>query len=157
MAKSHNGKKLTNKSQSLASFLGTTNIQKSRPISISKTEKPTSYTHQIVTFCHLLNQNSQKRRLVKNLWIKNPQQYKTKAPIDPNEDNEKFPKKINMKVSNRISNARRAKNWTQKDLALKANVTHNMVTQYENGSAIPQGPVLVRLGEALGINLRKPE
>ncbi len=53
-----------------------------------------------------------------------------------------------------IQRARAMKGWTQAQLAQNINETASVVTTYENGKAIPNEGVLVRMEKALGVHLR---
>jgi putative transcription factor len=53
-----------------------------------------------------------------------------------------------------ILRARAAKQWTQAQLAQAINESAAVVTQYENGKAVPNEGVLVRMEKALGVHLR---
>jgi len=63
-------------------------------------------------------------------------------------------KTIDMNVGKLIQQGRQAKEMTQKDLATKINEKPQVVTEYEQGKAIPNNQVLVKIERALGIKLR---
>lgn len=52
--------------------------------------------------------------------------------------------------------ARQAKGLSQKELAEKINVKAAVVTEYEQGKAIPDPGVISKLNRALGVTLPKP-
>lgn len=55
-----------------------------------------------------------------------------------------------------LQKARQAKNLSQKDLALKINVKQSILTEYEQGKAIPDPQIISKLNRVLGIKLPKP-
>jgi transcriptional regulator with XRE-family HTH domain len=52
-----------------------------------------------------------------------------------------------------ISRLRKAKDWTQLDLAEKLHVTHQAVSQWEKGAAFPDVSLLPRLARLLGVSV----
>jgi putative transcription factor len=62
--------------------------------------------------------------------------------------------KVNVSVSRAISDARRAKEMTQKDLATKINEKPQIVNEYESGKAAPNQQVLAKMERVLGVKLR---
>jgi len=52
--------------------------------------------------------------------------------------------------------ARQAKGISQKDLAEKINVKAAVITEYEQGKAIPDPAIISKLNRALGVTLPKP-
>jgi putative transcription factor len=71
------------------------------------------------------------------------------------EDNETLKvKHVDHGLSINIQRARQAKNWTQADLAKEICEKASIVTDYENGKAIPVEGVLLRMEKALGVHLR---
>ena len=60
-------------------------------------------------------------------------------------------------MSKSIQQARLAKGFTQKDLAVKINEKQNMINDYESGKAIPNVQVLGKMERILGIKLRGKE
>lgn len=73
--------------------------------------------------------------------------------LDDDNENLKV-KHIAPQVSALIQRCRQQKNWKQEDLAREINERTSVVTEYENGKAIPSEPVLVRMEKALGVYLR---
>ncbi|EPY38516.1 transcription factor [Angomonas deanei] len=63
-------------------------------------------------------------------------------------------KKIDPQVRMRIQRARQELNWTQADLAQKISERVTVVTEYENGKAVPEERILVKMEKAFGIYLR---
>lgn len=63
-------------------------------------------------------------------------------------------KHIDPKVSAMIQRVRQQKGLKQDELARLINERPSIVTEYENGKAIPSEQVLVRLEKALGVYLR---
>lgn len=59
-----------------------------------------------------------------------------------------------MDVSKLIQYGRNQKKLSQKDLATKINEKTQIVTEYENGKAIPNQQVLAKMERILGIKLR---
>lgn len=71
------------------------------------------------------------------------------------DDNETLKvKTIDLGVSLNIQRARQAKEWTQAQLAQQINERQSVVTEYENGKAMPDEKVLQRMEKALGVYLR---
>jgi putative transcription factor len=71
------------------------------------------------------------------------------------EDNETLKvKHVDPKISAMIQRVRQQKGLKQDELARLINERPSIVTEYENGKAIPNEQVLVRLEKALGIYLR---
>jgi transcriptional regulator with XRE-family HTH domain len=56
------------------------------------------------------------------------------------------------KVGATVSRLRKAKNWTQMQLADRMNVTHQAVSRWENGDSLPDIGILTELAQALGIS-----
>ena len=52
--------------------------------------------------------------------------------------------------------ARMAKKMTQKDLATAINEKPQVVAEYENGKAIPNGAIIVKIERKLGCKLPRP-
>ena len=63
-------------------------------------------------------------------------------------------KHVDPKVSAMIQRVRQQKNWKQEDLAREISKRVSVVTEYENGKAIPNEQVLVKMEKALGMYLR---
>lgn len=63
-------------------------------------------------------------------------------------------KHIAPQVSAMIQRVRQQLNWKQEDLARAISERTSVVTEYENGKAIPNEQVLVRMEKALGVYLR---
>ncbi len=66
-------------------------------------------------------------------------------------------KKVDLKLSVRIQQARTKAGLTQKDLALKINEKTTVVNEYESGKAIPSNAVISKMEKALGVSLRGAE
>lgn len=62
---------------------------------------------------------------------------------------------IPLSISQEISKARVAKGLTQKELAQKLNVQPTMITNYENGKAIPDNQMLQKIARELGTKFSK--
>lgn len=62
--------------------------------------------------------------------------------------------KVGMDVGRLIQQSRAAKNWKREEFATKICEKAQVVTDYENGSAIPNNQVLSKMERALGIKLR---
>jgi len=62
---------------------------------------------------------------------------------------------VSHSLSVQIQQARAAKKMTQKELAQKINEKIDVVRDYENGKAIPNGAVLNKMNKALGVVLKK--
>lgn len=76
--------------------------------------------------------------------------------LDEDMDNLKV-ETVNKKISNEIIKARTAKKWKQKDLATKVNVLPSVIQKYENGQAIPDHNIILKLQRVLGIKLTGKE
>ena len=64
--------------------------------------------------------------------------------------------KVDKKLSVAIQQARMAKKMTQKDLATKINEKPQIVGEYENGKAIPNGQIISKMERVLGVKLPRP-
>ena len=56
-----------------------------------------------------------------------------------------------------IQQARTAKNLTQKELATALNSQQNLIQNYENGTAVPDGAFLAKMSKFLGTQLKNPK
>ena len=54
-------------------------------------------------------------------------------------------------IGNNIKKLRLAKNWTQKDLAIKSNITRESIGNYERGDRIPPSDILNKIATALQV------
>jgi putative transcription factor len=63
-------------------------------------------------------------------------------------------KTVDFGVRINLQKARQAKNLTQADLARLICERASVVTDYENGKAVPNEQILVRMEKALGVHLR---
>jgi putative transcription factor len=71
------------------------------------------------------------------------------------EDNESTKvKTVSHQLSAEIQRQRQLKNMTQKDLATLINEKQSVVTDYEQGKAVPNEGVIQRMEKALGVYLR---
>jgi putative transcription factor len=61
---------------------------------------------------------------------------------------------VGLSLGQRIQQARAAKGWSQKDLAMRISEKAQVVQQYEQGKAIPNSAVLAKMEQALGVKLR---
>ncbi|KAL7546935.1 hypothetical protein ACHAWF_010265 [Thalassiosira exigua] len=64
--------------------------------------------------------------------------------------------KVDKNLSKAIQQARMAKKMTQKDLATKINEKPQVIGEYENGKAIPNGQIIVKMERVLGVKLPRP-
>jgi len=64
--------------------------------------------------------------------------------------------KVDKSLSKAIMQARTAKKMSQKDLATAINEKPQVVAEYENGKAIPNGAIIVKLERKLGCKLPRP-
>jgi len=64
--------------------------------------------------------------------------------------------KVDKSLSKAIMQARTAKKLTQKQLATAINEKPQIVAEYENGKAIPNGAIIVKLERKLGCKLPRP-
>jgi len=62
--------------------------------------------------------------------------------------------KVGLETGRLIQQARAAKNWKREEFATKICEKVQVVTDYENGSAIPNNQVFGKMERALGIKLR---
>lgn len=65
--------------------------------------------------------------------------------------------KVGLETGRLIQQARAAKNWKREEFATKICEKVQVVTDYENGSAIPNNQVFSKMERALGIRLRGKE
>merc|ERR1719413_99315 len=64
--------------------------------------------------------------------------------------------KVDKNLSKAIQQARMAKKMTQKELATKINEKTQVIGEYENGKAIPNAQIIVKIERALGCKLPRP-
>merc|ERR1739844_443202 len=64
--------------------------------------------------------------------------------------------KVDKLLSKAIMQARMAKKMTQKDLATAINEKPQVVAEYENGKAIPNGQIIVKIERKLACKLPRP-
>lgn len=64
--------------------------------------------------------------------------------------------KVNKSLSKAIQQARMAKKMTQKDLATAINEKPQVIGEYENGKAIPNGQIISKIERKLGCRLPRP-
>merc|ERR1712226_769149 len=75
------------------------------------------------------------------------------AKLDQETDELKH-KTVDMNVGKLIAQGRQAKEMSQKDLATKICEKPQIVTEYEQGKAIPNQQILAKMERALGMKLR---
>ncbi|KPI84239.1 hypothetical protein ABL78_6695 [Leptomonas seymouri] len=63
-------------------------------------------------------------------------------------------KKIDPQLRVRIMKARQSLNWSQQDLAQRISERASVVAEYENGKAVPEERVIVKMEKAFGMHLR---
>merc|ERR1712083_819946 len=61
---------------------------------------------------------------------------------------------VDLNVGKLIQQGRQAKGWTQKDLATKICEKPQIITEYEQGKAIPNQNILGKIERAVGMKLR---
>jgi len=61
---------------------------------------------------------------------------------------------VGLSTGQKIQQARQAKGWTQKELAMAISEKQQVVQQYEQGKALPNGQVLSKMERVLGAKLR---
>jgi transcriptional regulator with XRE-family HTH domain len=54
-------------------------------------------------------------------------------------------------IGKRLSRFRKERGYTQKELAKKIGITHNLVSDYETGRLMPNGEMVVRLAIVLNV------
>jgi len=64
--------------------------------------------------------------------------------------------KVDKSLSKAIQQARMAKKMTQKDLATAINEKPQVIGEYENGKAIPNGQIISKIERKLGCKLPRP-
>ena len=64
--------------------------------------------------------------------------------------------KVDKSLSKAIQQARMAKKMTQKDLATAINEKPQIIGEYENGKAIPNGQIIAKIERKLGCKLPRP-
>ena len=74
------------------------------------------------------------------------------ANLDNDNENTKV-KTVSKEVGDLIRNKRVSKNMTQKQLASLVNMTQSSLQKYENGTAVSDNQILIKLGRKLGVNL----
>jgi ribosome-binding protein aMBF1 (putative translation factor) len=79
----------------------------------------------------------------------------TKPRGDVTQDDEKPFKKIGHDFKLALCKARTTKGLTQKELALKVNVTPTVIQSYESGKVIPNGELINKFNRILGVKLPK--
>ncbi|CAI4228063.1 unnamed protein product [Auanema sp. JU1783] len=62
--------------------------------------------------------------------------------------------RVSLSLGKAMQQARAAKEWTQKDLSTAINEKPQVVSEYENGKAVPNQQILNKLERALGVKLR---
>ena len=62
--------------------------------------------------------------------------------------------KISHDLKTNILKARNAKKLNQKQLALSINEKPDVITSYENGTAIPNNSIIMKMQKVLGVKLR---
>lgn len=62
--------------------------------------------------------------------------------------------KVGLETGKLIQQARAAKNWKREEFATKICEKVQVVTEYENGSAIPNNQIFSKMERALGVKLR---
>jgi putative transcription factor len=62
--------------------------------------------------------------------------------------------KVGLETGRLIQQARAAKNWKREEFATKICEKVQVVTEYENGSAIPNNQIFAKMERALGVKLR---
>ena len=64
-------------------------------------------------------------------------------------------------LSDNIRNLRKAKGWSQEELAIKLNVVRQTISKWEKGLSVPDSEMLIRIAEELdttvGVLLGEPE
>ena len=68
-------------------------------------------------------------------------------------ENEASERKTTIKLQNAIEQARLNAKMSQKDLANKLNVTANIITDYENGKAVPNNAFIAKIEKILNTKL----
>ena len=58
-------------------------------------------------------------------------------------------------IGNNIKKLRLAKNWTQKDLAIKSSITRESIGNYERGDRIPPSDILNKIAAALEVPINR--
>merc|ERR550539_1584869 len=72
------------------------------------------------------------------------------------ESDELAHKTVNRSLSKAIQQARMAKKMTQKELATAINEKPQVIAEYENGKAIPNGQIIVKIERKLACKLPRP-
>lgn len=81
---------------------------------------------------------------------------KNTARLDE-ETEELHHERVSLTLAKIIQKARQAKGWTQKDLGTHINEKPQVVAEYENGKAVPNNQILVKMERALAVKLRGKE
>mmetsp|Transcript_31491 Transcript_31491/g.50843 ORF Transcript_31491/g.50843 Transcript_31491/m.50843 type:complete len:139 (-) Transcript_31491:186-602(-) len=61
--------------------------------------------------------------------------------------------RVSLTTAQSIQQGRQGKKWTQKQLAQAINEQANLIAEYENGKAIPNPQILVKIERALGVKI----
>uniref|UniRef100_A0A1I7ZA92 HTH cro/C1-type domain-containing protein n=1 Tax=Steinernema glaseri TaxID=37863 RepID=A0A1I7ZA92_9BILA len=62
--------------------------------------------------------------------------------------------RVSLSLGKVMQQARQTKEWSQKDLAVAVNEKPQVVSEYENGKAVPNQQILAKMERALGVKLR---
>lgn len=87
----------------------------------------------------------------KNISRQNPEGTSVFRALDSVEP--PAPKKIDLDISKAIQKTRVIKNMSQKDLANKCSIPVNIIIDYENGKAIVDRKLVLKISNILGIKL----
>eukprot|EP00275_Glaucocystis_incrassata_P001160 EC122020.1.p1 GENE.EC122020.1~~EC122020.1.p1 ORF type:complete len:146 (+),score=26.80 EC122020.1:133-570(+) len=77
------------------------------------------------------------------------------AKLDAETESFELPK-VPKGLSDAIRDGRMAKKWKQKQFAQAINELASLITDYENGKAIPNGQLIAKIERALGVKLPRP-
>jgi putative transcription factor len=74
-----------------------------------------------------------------------------------NDDGDFVPpaEKISHSLKIQIQQARTAKGWSQKELASQLGIQPGIVKDYENGKAVPNGALLAKMSQKMGVKFKK--
>jgi len=75
----------------------------------------------------------------------------TKIYNDDNQDPEIIPKTVSLNYGKKMQQARNQLKLTQKDLALKLNITVDIIKKYESGEGIKNSNIITKINRFLNI------
>ena len=105
----------------------------------------------------VLNPTSAKQKKQLDTLVEKSISQKTHAAkvMEQIENDECVQQKPSLQLRKIVQEARKAKQWTQKQLAQQLNVKPSVIHEIESGKTLPDGPLKHKLNRVLGIKLPK--